>query len=97
MKFERDEPKCSFEIPDRPTVRQQLEYFSATAGAAGNQMLIRFWAGALQLVTKWECEALPDYKTGLDDMTDPKQADIIIWAGIQVKNFMSTLDDVPKN
>lgn len=97
MKFEREEPQCSFEIPDRPTVRQQLEYFSATAGAAGNQMLIRFWAGATQIITKWECEVLPDYKASLDDLTSPKQTDIIVWAGVQVRNFFNTLDDVPKN
>lgn len=97
MKFERDDPKCVFEVPDRLTVRQQLEYFSGTAGAAGSQMLARFWAGALQLITEWECEILPDRNVSLDDITSPSQTEVIIWAGIQVKNFVSALDDMPKN
>lgn len=97
MKFERDEPKCSFEIPDRPTVRQQLEYFSATAGTAGNQMLVRFWAGAMQLLSNWKCEVMPDHKTNIDELTNPSQTSVIIWAGLQVKGYMDALDDIPKN
>ena len=95
MKFERE--GCTFEVPDRPTVRQQLEYFSATAGTAGNQMLVRFWMGAREVITNWECEALPDIKVDLDDLTDPTQTDIIIWAGLQVKTHFNSLEDLPPN
>ena len=95
MKFERE--GCTFEVPDRPNVRQQLEYFSATAGAAGNQLLIRFWMGARELITNWECEALPDYMADIESLTNPSQAEILTWAGLQVKTFFNNLEDLPPN
>ena len=97
MKFEREDKKCTFEIPDRPTVRQQLQYFSAAAGAAGNDMLVRLWYAAVPLMTAWECEAMPDKDINLDEVSNPSQTDVIIWAGLQARTFMNSLEDIPKN
>jgi hypothetical protein len=33
----------------------------------------------------------------LDTITSPKAADAIIWAALEVRNYMQRLDDVPKN
>jgi len=95
VEFNRDD--CKFVIPDRPTVRQQLRYFSAASGRDPSMTMERFWEGARQLIEKWECAKLPDQSVDLDALTDPSQTDLIIWAALQVKRFMDDLEDVPKN
>jgi len=95
MKFERED--CTFEIPDRPTVRQQLLFFGAASGVSSNDAMLRYWEGAKALIVKWESKVIPDYKISLDDMTDPTQAQLIIWAGLEVLKFMNSLEDIPKN
>lgn len=95
MKFERE--NCNFEIPDRPTVRQQILYFGAATGLERIDSMLRYWEGAKQLIQKWECEVMPDYKISLDELTDPTQAQIVMWAGLQVVQYMNGLDDIPKN
>lgn len=95
MKFEREE--CTFEIPDRPTVRQQLLYFGAAGGVDKNDAMLRYWEGAKQLIQKWDCKVMPDYKISLDDLTDTSPTQIIIWAGLEVLQFMNKLEDIPKN
>jgi hypothetical protein len=92
MEFTRE--GCTFTIPDKITVRQQLEYFSAGAGLP---LALRHWEGAKTLVQKWECAELPDYTVDLDSITDPKATTFIIWAGIQVMQFVNALDSIPKN
>lgn len=96
MIYEREDGKCSLEVPDRPTVRQQLNYFSTIGGTEGNYLL-RWWVGAQSLITDWKCEALPDHKTDLDKITDPTQTDVIIWAGLKVREHMNALEDLSKN
>lgn len=95
--FEKQEPSCKFSIPARPTVRQQMQYFSATAGAAGSDLLVRYWHGARILITDWECPAIEKVDADLDQMTDPKQTEVLIWAGLQVRAFIDKLGDIPKN
>lgn len=97
MDFVKDKPACKFSVPDRPTVRQQMEYFSATVGAAGSQLLSRYWEGAKALITEWECEIIPKRDNSLDEMTNPEQAELLIWASMQVKRHMDTLENIPKN
>lgn len=95
MEFKRD--NCTFIIPERPTVRQQMMWFSAVSGSDKTKSLERYWEGAKALIEKWESSALPDYKISLDAITDPSQTSIVIWAGIQVLDFMNGLEDIPKN
>jgi len=95
MEFERE--NCKFTIPDKPTVRQQLRYFSAAAGIDPVLRMERFWAGAVQLIEKWDCALLPDYKTDIDTLTNPDQTTVIIWAGLRVKEYMDELEEIPKN
>lgn len=97
VEFVCDFPKCKLSIPARPTVRQQMEYFSATAGTSKEKMLTRFWEGAKVLFQSWECDVLPDYKTDTDEMDNPEQAEIITWAALQVKAYMDGLENIPKN
>jgi len=96
MEFTRDD--CKFTIPDRPTVRQQLRYFSAATGRDPSQKMERFWDGAAALIETWESKVIPDFKTAdLDTLTEPSETGIIIWVALEVKMFMDALEDVPKN
>ena len=97
MDFEREEPKCKFSIVDRPTVRQQLEYYSLIGGGIGKDMLVRYWMGAQALIVHWECETLPEKEFDIEEETNPDITDLIVWAGIEVKKFMNGLDNIPKN
>ena len=97
MEFERENPPCKFSIPDRPTVRQQLEFFSLIAGTQDKDRLFRYWTGAQALITEWECELLPDRKKVLDDVDDSNITDVIVWAGISIVNYMNSLDSWGKN
>jgi hypothetical protein len=90
-------PECTFSIPARPTVRQQMEYLSATAGASGDQMLFRFWEGAKVLIIDWKADCLPDFKKNVDEMDNPEQAELITWASLQVKMYFDNLENIPKN
>lgn len=98
MKFERENPNCTFSIPDRPTVRQQLMYFSAAAAGVGQDALIRYWMAAKAIISEWDCELAPDLdKIDIDAMDDPKLTDVLIWVGTQVWVKMNQLDELPKN
>jgi hypothetical protein len=93
MQFKNE--KCSFTIPDRPTVRQQLAYFSA--GSGHSETLVRYWEGAKALMQDWQSEILPDSSVSLDELSDPAQTSVIIWAGLEVLKHMNALEEVPKN
>ena len=86
----------TFRVPDHPTVRQQLAYFSEAGMARGSQMFERLWLGALTLMEDWECELLPDPKVDLDGLTDPKVVQVLLWSGLNVEVHMNQLEEIPK-
>jgi hypothetical protein len=92
MEFRHDD--YTFIVPDHPTVRQQLEYFSAGAGLP---IALRYWECAKALIQTWECAKFPDHTVNLDSITDPAVTTIILTAGMEVMQFMNKLDEVPKN
>jgi hypothetical protein len=95
--FKNDKLGISFKVPDRPTVRQQLAYFSEAGAAAGREMFARLWLGALTLVADWKCEFMPKpEKVDIDEATDPRVTEAILWAGIRVERHMNSLEELPK-
>lgn len=97
MEFKNEILKTSFTIPDRPTVRQQMAYFSETARSVDRQHVERLWMAAQSLISNWKSEIMPDMKADLDATDNPKVTDVIIWASLQVKNHINSLDETPKN
>lgn len=97
--YHNDELGFRLTVPDRPTVRQQLEYRSLVAFGERKDVYARFWDGARALITKWECEAMPDKNADIDKMDDPRVADIIFAACNTISGHMSRLEaeTVPKN
>lgn len=99
MEFTRVEPDCTFALPDKITVRQQLAYISASSSVDQSQFLEKTWEGAKAMIIpqSWRCEIMPDMGADLDTLTDPKIADVILWVGMQVREHINSLESVPKN
>lgn len=88
----------SFTLPDRVTVRMQLNYSSLAVTAYGQELFERFWNAARTVVQDWKCELVPDIdKLDLDAVDDPKIAEIVRWTGWEVKQYMDALENIPKN
>ena len=96
MEFTRTNPSARFTVPDKITVRQQLQYFSE-ARVPGQPLFERFWLGARPLIIDWQCEIMPDKNIDLETITDPDVTQVIIWAGIQVKTHIDSLENIAKN
>jgi hypothetical protein len=86
----------SFRVPDRPTVRQQLAYFSEAGMAVGKAMFERLWLGALTMITDWQCDFFKEPEGGLEEVSDPRITEAILWASAKVQAHMNSLDDLPK-
>ena len=99
MEFTKEKPDCTFALPDKITVRQQLAYFSASSSVDQAQFLERSWEGAKAIIIpqSWKCAIMPDMNANLDDLTDPAVADVILWAGMRVREHMNGLEALPKN
>ena len=97
MDFKRENPACSFTVPDKVTVRMQLNYFSMASLKPSPDLWEKLWEAAKTIITDWQCELFPDFKTSLDDMTDPQITSTIVWAAIEVKKHIDALEIVPKN
>lgn len=87
---------ASFQIPDRVTVRMQLAYFSEAALARGEELFVRLWEAAKAIIAEWKCEGIP-LDVDLDEATDPRATEVILWASTEVKAHMDSLERVPKN
>lgn len=97
MEFTRDEPvKIRFTITDRPTVRQQMAYYSEATGTLRESHLERLWLGARSLIKEWECE-LFKHDVDLDSVDDPRIMEIMLWAAVKVRDHLNELDKIPKN
>lgn len=99
MKFEHPDYGW-FTVVDRPTVRQILTY-KGTAGAAVGVDGVdynRFWKGVKGLVDEWNCKHISDYRTFDPDKSESFEAGyVIIWACVQVAQFMTDLEMAEKN
>lgn len=97
MEFKREKPiVVRFTIPDRPTVRQQMAYFSEATGTQREAHLERLWLGARSLIQDWECELFA-CDVDLDLVSDPRIMEIMLWAAIQVRDHLNKMDETPKN
>lgn len=95
MEFETDGVR--FTIPDKITVRQQLEYGGKMAFSS-DQRIVKMFQAAVDLIEEWESDIIEDIKTfDIDKSTSRKHAEICSWVGTQVYIYMQQIEDVPKN
>jgi len=87
----------SFTLPDKMTVRKQLDWRGRVIESDGTTF-IRHWQAIRPLIEDWDYEPFPKLADiDLDELTDKKLADVIFWASNEGAGHMSGLDDIPKN
>ena len=97
MEFSREKPSVKFSIPDRPTVRQQMAYYSAITNAKeGLSYFERLWHGTRVLIADWQCADF-DKDVDLESVDNPSILDVMIWASTQVRDHLNKIADIPKN
>ena len=97
MEYKNEKLGCSFELPDRPTVRQQLAFYSTLRQWKEDPPEVQCWEAGKKILTHWECAALPDPLTSLDEMTNPTQVRVITWAGWTLFGHFNKLEDLDPN
>lgn len=96
--YTNDKLGLSFAVPDSVTVKKQLQFKSAISASEKVDVYEQFWKGAIVVMQDWQCALLPDPAAlDLEKETNPRVADIVVWAGNQVAAHMFSLEDVPKN
>ena len=100
MKFEFEDLKTTFEVPDRPTRRQVLRYDDATdpyiGRVSGMGMYERLWAGVCVIATNWQSEYVPALNADVLDgeySQDDKTLDVVKMAGLAVFGHMRRLNE----
>jgi len=84
-------------VPDEPTVFQLVKADSARYDSDDRSTILILWEMAKTLIEEWECEALPELNQDLSEVTDPRAARVIEWAGVTVSAYRRSLDEVSKN
>ena len=97
VEFEDADMGVRMTVIERPNVREQLRYRSLMAFGDQADTYERFWRAVRPLIVEWECEALPDKDTDLEDVAGRKAADAIIWACSTVSAHLSKVEGVEKN
>ena len=96
--YSDDKLGVSFSLPDKPNVRQQLRFKSEIAFSSNADKMERMWFGALEIMSDWQCEAIPEpLAVDFAKETDPKVADIITYVASTTSGHMMRLGLIPKN
>lgn len=86
-----------FEVKDRPTVREQLAYWSLVGeNVRRGSTFERYWEAGKTLITSWDCGLMP-LDLDLDAADDPRQVEVIRAVGVAVAGHLRSLEGVPKN
>ena len=99
--FDRVNPDAHFGLPAHPTVKHQLDYWSAYTEQRDQPLYVRMWHAAKALIQEWDCALLPNMDADLAKIDDPAVAShvatIVMWAGNQTLGFVNRLEEIPKN
>lgn len=95
--FDHSELGFKYSIPDKITVRQQLEYASIAGWQQAEDKIFKLWDAAKRLITTWESDLVPDVKKlDVDTETNPKVAAMITVVATDVWSHMLSLDRTEK-
>ena len=100
MKFENEDLKTTFEVQDKPTYREVLDYESRVElQGRGMADYVRLWSGVCsELVTSWESPHIDKPSTDLLDKPLEAQAHAVIkWAGLALFSYVMEIRALPKN
>ena len=90
----------SFELPEKVTVQQSLQYWGVFATAIHNSqtMFLALWAVivSLGLIKNWSCDFF-ELETPLDQVDDPRVASLVMEVCNIVYSHMESLKVLEKN
>jgi hypothetical protein len=88
----------SFTIPDKLTVRQQMQYDGAIGEGYlnGLSMYERFWQAARLIIQDWQCDYIA-LDADLDKLDDRQAAQVVEFAGRAAFSHVIALERTPKN
>ena len=95
MRFENNDLKTTFELPDEPTGRVVLRYDSITEIRTAGDMYERLWSAALGVMQNWQSETLPDMRADVLGEMGPgfdKRLAVVKWAGLTVFSWRQDLN-----
>ena len=97
MKFVNAELKTTFEIPDAPTVRQNMRYDSVVElNLDKAQLYERLWGGVVAIAENWQSEHV-QLSQDVDVAASPQAVAVIKWAGLMLFSFMQQVKDIDPN
>lgn len=98
--IEYPELGASFQLPEKITVRMHLRFWAGWRHAEEipDFVVIKRWETIVGLgfLTEWKCDYFPDPKVGLDEVDDPKIADLIVRVVASVYQYMLELRAIEK-
>lgn len=97
MKFENSDLETTFEVADRPTIRQTLAYDGAVEMRIGMTTFERLWAGVQAMVKPGDWHSPVSLSVDLDSVDEQQAIQVIKWAGLALFSHMLTLRNVEKN
>lgn len=112
MKFESKDLLTSFEVGDDLTVKQVLDFNNRIFRYRNEENIFwRNFIVAVPLIVEWKSEVLPDVTkifaskespdepedfVYLDEVTDMRLVDLIMWVGNVVSNHVAALEQIEK-
>ena len=99
MEFKNDELNTSFVIPEPVTVKKMMAFMSvyATAQNRDIEFIEIMWRAAKIVITDWKSPYLADIDADLEQETNPAVYDLLLWASTTVRNYIQSLERIPKN
>lgn len=100
MRFENQELKTTFDLPDRLTPRQVAQFDSEVDFNFDKTLYERLWPAACRLVENFQSEYLPggaraDYLDG--EEFDPRTWEVVKWVSLTAFSYVRKFKAVPKN
>lgn len=96
MEYKNETLAARLVVKDRPTVREQLMYHGGLGFGNAPDRYARTWEAVKPLILELECDVMK-LDADIDEITDPKAVEVILWASGTVITHMTRLEDVPKN
>lgn len=97
MKFENTGLQTTFDVLDKPTVRQWLAYDGAVEMRMGLTTYERLWSGVQAIIKPEHWHSPISLDVDLDSAQDHIAVEIIKWAGLNLFSFMLNLRNIEKN
>src|SRR3990167_1745953 len=96
MELKNEALEVRLVVPDRPTVRDVLNYDSQRDSRFGAEIYERLWEAAKSIIKEFDCPHVA-LDIDLESAATSKALDVIRWVSLAVFSYRSRLDELEKN